>query len=91
MYSNNMRVANTATPSFTETPNVGQYGWTKAEHSQYNQLIQYVDEVRSLYETFLEKMVYVDGIIKDFEGVDLAVDFVNQRANEVAEDARQTR
>ncbi|MGL5963526.1 MAG: hypothetical protein ACRCZ2_03885, partial [Fusobacteriaceae bacterium] len=91
MFSNDVRVANTATPAFRSEPNVTQYGWTKSDAAYYNQLIQYVDEARQIYEYISEKVVYFDGVLSKLSNIEDVIDFMVQKANEVAEDTREVK
>ena len=90
LFSNDIRVANTATPSFQQQANVGQFGWTGADQGHYNQLIQYVDECRKIWLGLEEKIEYVENLLLEVADIDEQVRYVTQKANEVAEDARQT-
>lgn len=90
LFSNDIRVANTATPSFQQQANVGQFGWTGADQGHYNQLIQYVDECRKIYLGLESKLEYIETILGEVADIDEQVKYVTQKSNEVAEDARQT-
>ncbi|MGL5012788.1 MAG: phage tail protein [Bacteroidales bacterium] len=90
LFSNDIRVANTATPSFQQQANVGQFGWTGADQGHYNQLIQYVDECRNIYLGLESKLEYIENLLGEVADIDEQIKYVTQKANEVAEDARQT-
>lgn len=90
LFSNDIRVANTATPSFQQQANVGQFGWTGADQGHYNQLIQYVDECRKIWLGLESKIEYVENLLLEIADIDEQVRYVTLKANEVAEDARQT-
>lgn len=64
MYNNEVRVANTATPSFTTQTNVGQYGWTESDQGRFNQLLQYVDLCKQYSDHIDEVTTYVESIAK---------------------------
>lgn len=59
MFSNDMRVANTATPSLNTNVNVGQMGWTNVDKSNYNQLIQYVNLCEQLYQDMSDQIALI--------------------------------
>lgn len=84
LFSNDMRVANTAAPSFQSQANVGQYGWTGADQGHYNQLVQYVDECRKIWLNLGEKISYVEELLKDVDDIDAQVKYIEQIANEVS-------
>ncbi|MGL5016114.1 MAG: hypothetical protein ACRC6V_17815 [Bacteroidales bacterium] len=90
LFSNDIRVANTATPSFQQQANVSQFGWTSADQGHYNQLIQYVDECRKIWLSLESKIDYVENLLLEIADIDEQVRYVTLKANEVAEDARQT-
>lgn len=80
LFSNSVKVVTTATPNFTvesyEGPNIGQYGWTKADTGHYNQLIQYVEECRHILEQVQEIqgglpaiLVYIEEIRKTHDEI----------------------
>lgn len=91
MYNTDVRVANTASPSFNSNPNVTQYGWTGSDQGHYNQLIQYVDECRKIWQDLSEKIDYVEGLLGQVASIDEQVRYVTQKANEVAEDTREVK
>ena len=64
LFSNDVRVANTATPSFNTQVNIGQYGWTESDHGRFNQLIQYVDQCKQYSDHIEEVVKYVEKIAK---------------------------
>lgn len=90
MFSTDIRVANTAAPSFQSQANVSQYGWTGADQGHYNQLIQYVDECRKIYLSLEEKILYVEEILKEVEDIDAQVKYVEQMTKAVIEAKDQT-
>lgn len=62
LFSNDVRVANTATPSFGTNVNVGQMGWTQVDKSNYNQLIQYVNLCEELYSKMNDQLAVVNEV-----------------------------
>lgn len=90
LFSSDMRVANTAAPSFQSQANVSQYGWTGADQGHYNQLIQYVDECRKIYLSLEEKIIYIEEILKEVESIDAQVKYVEQMTQAVIEAKDQT-
>lgn len=77
-FNNDVRVANTATPSFQSSANVGQFGWTGADQGHYNQLIQYVDECRKIWLDMQDKIAYVEEILSTVKDVDAQVKYMEQ-------------
>lgn len=87
-FSNDMRVANTASSSFQSQANVGQFGWTGADQGHYNQLLQYVDECRKIWLNLEEKVLYIDKLLLDIGNIDTQVKQVHEDV-EVAKSIRQ--
>ena len=75
LFSNDIRVVDTSTPNnFTVTnytgPNVSQFGWTKADQGNYNQLIQYVEECRQISDYVKDVADYITEVEGRLENVD---------------------
>lgn len=90
LFSNDIRVANTAAPSFQSIANVGQFGWTGADQGHYNQLVQYVDECRKIWIDLKDRIDYVDEIFKDVEGVGDQIVYINTVMNELSKWRQET-
>ncbi|MGL5015092.1 MAG: hypothetical protein ACRC6V_12525 [Bacteroidales bacterium] len=84
-FSNDIRVANTATPSFQSQANVSQYGWTGADQGHYNQLIQYVDECRKIWINLEEKITYVETLLESVADIDEQVMYINKVVEYITE------
>lgn len=82
-FNNDMRVANTATPSFQQEVNVGGYGWTSADQGHYNQLLQYVEECRTIWKDIESKTEIFDKVEAESENISRAIDFVYDAAKDV--------
>lgn len=91
MFSNDMRVANTASPSFQSEANVSQYGWTGADQGHYNQLLQYVDECRKIWINIEEKLIYIDQIVESVRDLDGKVKYIEQMTAQVVKLAEETK
>lgn len=91
MFSNDMRVANTASPSFQSEANVSQYGWTGADQGHYNQLLQYVDECRKIWINIEEKLIYIDQIVESVGDIDGKVKYIEQMTAQVVKLAEETK
>lgn len=91
LFSNDMRVANTASPSFTSEANVGQFGWTGSDQGHYNQLIQYVDECRKIWLNLEEKILFIEELLEEVTGIDAQVKYVEQMTAHVVKLAGETK
>lgn len=84
MFSTDIRVANTATPSsYQQEVNVGGFGWTGVDQGHYNQLIQYVEECRFIYNDISGKVEVFDRIEAEASNIERAIDFVFDSTKEV--------
>ncbi|MGL5964389.1 MAG: hypothetical protein ACRCZ2_08355, partial [Fusobacteriaceae bacterium] len=90
LFSSDMRVANTAAPSFQSQANVSQYGWTGADQGHYNQLVQYVDECRKIYLSMEEKIDYVEEILVQVGNIDSQIKYIEIMTKFVQEARDQT-
>lgn len=88
-FNNDVRVANTATPSFQSQVNVGNFGWTEADQGHYNQLIQYVDECRIIWKDIESKVEVFDRVETEAENIERAINFVFNASKEVRDLADQ--
>lgn len=91
LFSNDMRVANTAAPSFEHQANVGQFGWTGADQGHYNQLLQYVDECRKIWVNLEEKILFIENLLTEVTEIDGQVKYVEQMTAHVVKLAGETR
>lgn len=82
-FNDDMRVANTATPSFQTQANVGQFGWTEADQGHYNQLIQYVNECRLIWKDIEGKVEVFDRVEAEADNITRAITFVYDASKEV--------
>lgn len=82
-FNNDVRVANTATPSFQSQVNVGNFGWTESDQGHYNQLIQYVDECRLIWKDIEGKVEVFDRVETESENIERAINFVYDASKEV--------
>lgn len=82
-FNNDTRVANTATPSFQQEVNVGGFGWTGVDQGNYNQLIQYVDECRTIWKDIESKTEIFDKVAAESENIERAIKFVTDSSKEV--------
>lgn len=82
-FNDDIRVANTATPSFQQEVNVGGFGWTGVDQGHYNQLIQYVEECRIIAEDIAGKVEIFDRVETEAENIDRAITFVFDATKEV--------
>ncbi|MGL5013199.1 MAG: hypothetical protein ACRC6V_02765 [Bacteroidales bacterium] len=76
LFSNDMRIANTAAPSFQSEANVGQFGWTNVDQAHYNQLVQYVDECRKIWLSLEDKIEYIDELLIQLGNIEAQVKYV---------------
>lgn len=83
MFSNDVRVATTATPSFQSQVNVGGFGWTNADQGHYNQLLQYVDECRQIRDAVEVSRGILDQVISESENITNAIDFIYRKSEEI--------
>lgn len=86
-FNDDIRVANTASPSFQSEVNVGNFGWTGADQGHYNQLIQYVDECRLIWKDIETKVEIFDRVEAEAENIDRAITFVFDASKEVRDKA----
>lgn len=91
MFNTDIRVANTAAPSFQSQTNVGQFGWTGADQGHYNQLLQYVDECRKIWLNMEEKLAYVEQILSTVGNIDAQVKYVELMTEQVVKLAGETK
>lgn len=82
-FKTDIRVANTAAPSLQAEVNVGGFGWTGADQGHYNQLIQYVEECRLIYQDIETKTEIFDKVAEESEGITRAITFVYDASKEV--------
>lgn len=82
-FNNDVRVANTATPSFQSQANVGQFGWTDSDQGHYNQLIQYVNECRLIWKDIEGKVEIFDRIEAESDNITRAINFVYESTKAV--------
>lgn len=82
-FNDDMRVANTATPSFQTQANVGQFGWTEADQGHYNQLIQYVNECRLIWKDIEGKVEIFERVEAEADNITRAINFVYDASKDV--------
>ncbi|MGL5016250.1 MAG: hypothetical protein ACRC6V_18520 [Bacteroidales bacterium] len=82
-FNNDIRVANTATPSFQQEVNTGAYGWTGVDQGHYNQLIQYVEECRVIWKDIELKTEIFDKVEEEAESIQRAITFVYDASKDV--------
>lgn len=88
-FNNDIRVANTATPSFQNEVNVGNYGWTGADQGHYNQLIQYVEECRLIWQDIEGKVGVFDKLEAEADNIERAINYVVEASKEIRDVSSQ--
>ena len=83
MYNNDIRVANTATQMIQTQTNVGNFGWTGADQGHYNQLIQYVEEVRSVWAAIQDTLDVIQRVGEESDKINEAIEYVYKSSNEM--------
>lgn len=87
-FSDDVRVGDTSTAttfelSGTLDPNVGQYGWTKADQGHYNQLVGYVGDCKKYYEDTAAISGFAKEALKELVRIEGLITYINTESARV--------
>lgn len=71
------------------TPNISQYGWTKADQGHYNQLVSYVNDCRGYFESTAMIGEYAKEAIKELIRIEGLILYINTESDRVESLAAQ--